>query len=118
MPSIAYPRFVSQIRSEWTFVRNQRGTPNLYYFGYIYRIDKSGYNKNRKNKFFSWRCAANRKVECKGRMMFRGNRLVKETPHSNHPTYHIESDIDVEYKSLEDKDIDEWLKGLSHGANN
>lgn len=116
VPSVAYPRFLSQIKSEWTFVRNTRGTPQLYYFGYIYRIDKVGVLKNKNIKYFSWRCVSHRRCECKGRMMFRGNKLCKEIPHTNHPKYHIESDQDIEYKSFEDTDIDEWLKGLAAGA--
>lgn len=109
VPSITYPRFVSKTRPEWTFVRNNRGTPQLYYFGHIFRCD--GNVKNITKKYFTWRCVVARKSECKGRLAFKGNRLVKESPHSGHPKFHIDAETDVEYKSLEDDDIFDWLKG-------
>lgn len=94
--------------NEWSFIRNSRGNPVLYYFGYVYRCDKFGDLKNRQQQFFRWRCITSEKIECRGRLTFNGNKLVNETYHSHPPTY--QADCGIEYKSFEDDDINEWLK--------
>lgn len=109
-----FRKLISKTMPNWSFIRNNRGTPQLYYEGYIYRIDRNNKLKNIPSKakiYFSFRCSGPESVGCRGRLAFNGNRLVKSQPHSHLPAYQTESDCEIEYKSFEDDDILEWLKG-------
>lgn len=114
MPSArrpAYSRFRRfKTNHEWTFVRNSRGSPSLYHFGHIYRCDNLNKNRNKAKKSLGWRCMVDQKMNCKARLSFVGNRLMKETPHNHEPILDLNDDHEIEYKSLEDDDIVEWLK--------
>lgn len=98
----------SKTCNKWSFVRNIRNNRCLYYFGYVFRCDK--FKKNKKTASMGWRCLTHKKTGCKSRLIFLGNKLIKETPHNHESDYQLRAHSLVEYKSLEDDDIEDWLK--------
>ena len=88
----------------WSFIRSQRSAPLLLQAGFVYRCER------KLNSRTYWLCIRYKGHKCNARLILNGNQLYKSTDH-NHPVDERASDSNIEYKNLDDNDVDEWLKG-------
>lgn len=89
-------------RSLWPFIRSQRGAPLILHSNFVYRCERKIQSKT------YWLCIRYKRDKCNGRLIIKGNRITKETTHS-HDVDERANDKNVELKSLEDDDLDNWL---------
>ena len=95
----------SQSQAIWSFLRSQRGAPLIVHSGYVYRNErKSGIRTY-------WLCIRYKGKKCNARLILNGNTINKATSH-NHTMDDRACETHVEWKNLEDDDLDTWLKGL------
>lgn len=88
----------------WSFVRSQRGAPLLIHSGFVYRCERKVANRT------YWLCMQyKQQYKCNARIILEGNTLNKATEH-NHPLDNRSNCENLEYKNLEDDDIDKWMK--------
>lgn len=96
----------SRLKQTWPFIRSQRGAPLLVHTGFVYRHER------KINDRTYWLCIRYKGLNCNSRIILNGNQLRKATEH-NHNRDDRSSENSLEYKDLEDSDIDEWIKGSS-----
>lgn len=90
----------------WTFIRSQRGAPLIVHSEFVYRCERKIAQRT------YWLCIRYKSHKCNGRLILHGNAINKATNH-NHQIDERANDHqkNFEYKSLEDDDVDEWIKG-------
>lgn len=100
---IAY-RAENDTKVLWSFIRSQRGAPFLVHSGYVYRCERKIASKT------YWLCLQYKRTKCNGRMIFDGNTIIKSTEHNHSTDSKANYSNNIEYKSLEDDDIENWIK--------
>lgn len=97
-------RAENDLKVLWSFIRSQRGAPFLIHSGFAYRCERKIGTKT------YWLCLQYKRTKCNGRMIFDGNAIVKSTAHNHSTDNRANYSSNIEYKSLEDDDIEKWIK--------
>lgn len=90
----------------WAFIRSQRGAPLVVHSDFVYRCERKIVQRT------YWLCIRYKSHKCNARLILNGNVIHKATNH-NHPVDERANDQhrNLEYKSLDDDDVEEWIKG-------
>lgn len=99
---IAY-RAENDTKVLWSFMRSQRGAPFLIHSGYVFRCERQIGKKT------YWLCLQYKRTKCNARLILDGNSISKSTEH-NHRSDPKASYSNIEYKNLEDDDVETWIK--------
>ncbi|CRK91978.1 CLUMA_CG005563, isoform E [Clunio marinus] len=94
-------------REMWPFIRSQRGAPLILHSGFIYRCERKIASRT------YWLCIRYKGLKCNARLILKGNNVCKETDH-NHQVDERAVEVNVEFKNLNDSNLDEWFKASSN----
>lgn len=62
-----------------SYIKSERGKDKLILKGYIYVLEKQGFNK------LIWKCENYQKIKCKGRLHVCNDEIIKEFKHNHVP---------------------------------